>query len=200
MAQQVTLTDLIRLDVTHGRTPDLPALRYMAKQFPVFLYDNMKDSVVAKSTLFDIEVGKDWSTRHNYARTVEKYAPWYSIKDTDEYEAYCLEDSLDSIYTDVPDYCMSDPLPMVGKVVYVSLHGLEELDYYYDNEFTFERVRIKVKPNLLGDRELDVYAYFTSIEGISKYDTESSLYKLNESVDVSPFNAVKKNGQDYYEM
>lgn len=200
MAKEVGLTELIRLDIQHGCTPDLPALRYGPSKIPVFLYDDMKSSVVARSTLFEIEVGKDWFTLCNFASTVDKYTPWYSLKTSDEYEAYCLEEPVDAVYTDVEDYCMSDPLPILGKVVNVSLHGLEELDYYYDNLQVFERVKIKVLPSLTSKTPIEVFAYFSRLEGISDWDEEEKKFKVSPKIDLTPFRTTTKVGGDYYEM
>ena len=200
MTKQASLTDLIRLDIKYCRTPDLPALRYEPARIPVFLYDNMKDSVNAKAHLYDLQLGIDWSTQYNFAVTKEKYVPWYSLHESDNYEALCLEDPLDAVYTDVEDYCLADPLPIMGKIVYVSIHALEELDYYYDNEYCFDRVKIEVHPSPLSKKTKECFAYFNQLEGIATWDETKKEYKLNANISTTPFNEVTKAKRQVYSM
>ena len=142
-----TITDMIASDVDDSATPDLPALRYLNKPVKVFLWDSLSARITFnlyfKST-------NDFKGFSEGAITKDSLIPWYD-KRCDTFEAYCLDEITTLDWMDIASNQRSEPRQLRGSLVEVSLEGLCELDWFYENTSVFEREEIEAGDP--GDRE-----------------------------------------------
>lgn len=196
-----TLHESIQDDIYDNRTPDVARLRYTGEPIKVFLWDDMQEFKTMQHYLPGIDLTTGYRGEWYGATTVDKYLPWYNIGDqwgTNEeyYPALCLEEVTDLELVNCPDYFFNDPMPIKGKLAQVSLHTLQLLDEYYDNEFQFSRVKIEVQKSQKSKDTAEVYTWMNTLEDIFDYEPHENVYKMKPNMDLTPF----KDENGFYTM
>jgi hypothetical protein len=189
MTVDKTIQDWIEIDTSSNYTPDLPALRYFGGAIPVFLWDDNQDYGILKTALGPVSIASAVEIRHPQAITVKKFVPWYNMAPTDErYPSYCFEESEDVDFVTAEEYTVSIPRQLKGKIAFVTLAALQELDAYYENEYNFDRVSLKVQPSQWNKVPVECFSWFNSVDQICEYDTKTSEYIFREGIDPVPYN------------
>lgn len=184
-----TIQNWIDIDVKYGRTFDLPKLRYAGGGgIPVFLWDNCQTLDVLDAALSFSNSTDSKSLTHPSAVTKNKYVPWYNMGESrDAFAAYCLEEYEDLDFLDIPEYTKDVPLQLEGKVYNLNLEAIVELDLYYENNETFNRVPIEVYPSKYYQQPKWVWAYLNTVDQLATFNTTTSEYMLDEDVDPTVF-------------
>jgi hypothetical protein len=179
------LNDMIKEDLNMNCTPDLPELRYKNEVVYVFLWDALADEDNFKSKLLDPKKYVDWVPWYS-AITVNNYSPFYECSGESDVEAYCLEDGDDITYLE--DHEDVEMMPVMGKLYKVSLDTLMNLDWHYENGYSYNRVVIDVVEDVYGSCKVrKCYAYMHDIDHIAEFDTQKSVYVLRNDLSLINF-------------
>jgi len=202
MMSYKSIKNYIDADVKYSVTPDLAELRYYGSGIPVFLWDNLQDYNTISAVLGSLPLEDCYESKYFSALTAGKFVPWYNMDDSkDSFPAYCLEEYEDLAFLDVPEYTVSKPKQIKGKVVMLSLEALQELDQYYENQHIFTRCKVKILPSQWSKDCYEVFAWFNNVDQISSFDTETSEYILDKNIDLTPFKeSSAPTGPEFYEM
>jgi hypothetical protein len=188
MTVDKTIKDWIEIDTTSNYTPDLPALRYFGGAIPVFLWDDNQDYGILRNALGPVRIASAVEVRHPQAVTVNKYIPWYNMIPTDQYyPSYCLEESVDLDFILCEEYNVSTPRQMKGKIAHITLAALQELDAYYENEYNFDRTKIKAYPSLWNKTPVECFTWFNTVDQVCEFDSNTSEYVFREGIDPVPY-------------
>lgn len=198
---EVTIKDIkkwIEIDLKYGRTYDTPSLRYTGNRgIPVFLYDDLSSEETLKSILSFVSYKDNVAVTHPSAVTVGDFVPMYNLSNASGYyNAYCLEEHEDLDFLSVPDYTKGKALPIRGKLIHVSLEAMNELDMYYENEKDFYRTMIKVNPSIYYENPMWAWAYFNDVDQVATFDTKTSEYVVDPSIDLTTFRVIDDNWKE----
>lgn len=184
MSVNKTLKDWINLDKKYTYTPDLPSLRYFGGAIPVFLWDGMQDYMTLKENLRHLTHPNSFEIRYPKAVTCRKFVPWYNMKlSTQHFASYCLEEPEDIDFLSVPEYTKGEPKALKGKVVYVTLEILCELDGYFENENLFNRVKVDVYPSTLNKNAIKVFTWMNDVDQLSEFNLTTNEYEISDGID-----------------
>lgn len=199
MTIDTTIKKWIDIDVSCNFTPDLPSMRYFGGGIPIFLWDDLQDYAILKNTLGEIApIADNLEIRHPAARTVRKYRPWYNLMpDLDYYASYCLEEQEDVDFLSLQEYTVGSAMQMEGKVCFVTLAALQEIDAYYENETNFDRTRIKVYPSKFYTHPMECYTWFNNVDQLCEFDNISNEYVLRDGIDPVPYRDTLENTYAY---
>jgi len=187
----------IEEDKRDNYTPDLTALRYTGSGIPVFLYDNVRKYQEMVDVLNGLEYNSNVSAPHYNAVTKNKYVPWYNVSpSTEVFPSYCLEEHFDIDFIEVPEYTIDEePKYIQGKICYVTLAALQELDAYYGNSLDFDRVQIQVRPKAACKISIQCFTWMNNVDQITEF--KDSNFVLKEGLDLVPYSSL---GDDVYQF
>lgn len=193
-----TVRKWLEIDTKYNRTYDMPKLRYYGSVgIPVFFWDSLKTSDAFQSVLSYVSVADETTLVHPTAVTKNKYVPWYNVgESSDVFSAYCIEEHEDLDFIGVPEYTKGEAHPIEGKIYNVSLKAIQELDMFYENGETFNRIIIEVFPSKYYVQPKLVWAYFNDVDQIATFDTKTQDYLLDKDIDPTVFRThtdVSKN-------
>lgn len=198
MTNDMTIKKWVDIDTTTNWTPDLPALRYNGGGIPIFLWDDNQDYGILKSVLNQVSISQHVEFRAFAAKTADRFLPWYNLMpDQNYYPSYCLEEAEDVDFLSLAEYTIGKPMQMEGKIIYVSLEALQELDYYYENEFNFNRVKIKVHPNLQAKTHYDCFTWLNDVDSLCEFDNITNEYVFRKGIDPVPYRETNNHTYAY---
>lgn len=190
-----TIKKWIDIDTECNYTYDLPALRYFGGGVPVFLWDDLQDYVTLKTILGTMApITDNVEIRNPAALTVRKYLPWYCITSSaEDYSSFCLEEPEDVDFLSLEEYNVGVPKQVEGKIAYVSLSALQELDAYYENEVNFDRVKIKVYPSKYYKSPIECFTWMNNVDQLCEFDLLTNEYVLRGGIDPVPYRDTSEN-------
>lgn len=194
----MTLQTSINIDINFNDTPDYSVLRYFGSTgIPVFFWDSSADYKNLEYILFGLEMKDHYESKFYNAVTVDKYVPWLNgtVDPKSSYEAYCLSTPEDLDTLSIPEYTISTPMQLRGKVCRLSLEALAEVDTHYSNTSIFTRKMIPVYPSVYTSEPIKVFTWFNDLDQIASFNPKSSEYELDAHLDLIPFDSEG----EYYE-
>lgn len=201
----VDLMSLVAEDIDNPYTKDLPSLRYRAKNAFVFIFDENQDIKDLTNVLDGVKIGKELGF-HGRGITRDSFLPMYNCGEGLDQSIFCLEESLDLTY--LQDFVDNEgdedwkPRPLLGTIFQVSIDGLIALDYYFENDYNYNRVLIDVYgPNVTSKQLISCYAYMNDLDHIGEYNPTTGpdcFYRLRKGMEVIPFSTKFKGDKEVF--
>ena len=163
-------------------TPDLPLMRY-AKTIPVFIWDETKSY---KNFATDIGLTHDmFETEKHMIHTTEKFLPFGNVakKKASMHDLLCPSSATwTDLFTDNPLGADATPRLISGRILHVSLVGLQVLDRYYYNTALHTRRKTQFKPTYGGPEET-AWMYTMPAISFTKYLPHEGTYEMLRGFD-----------------
>lgn len=176
-------------------TPDLPLLRY-GGPIPVFLWGKYADFqwLFNEMQKKGCKSQEDYTTRDHSSRTTASYVLLDNNnyhKEGGGYKQY-VPRSWDTLAKSGNFDLTSAPL--CGRLLTVSVKGMQALDDIFNNTITFRRHKIAVD-----NKEYPIaWSYFTPQENLMKYDPHGNTYYPQTHLSLKPARLIVKDGQTMY--
>lgn len=203
--EEFSLARLLDEDVWFSCTPDLPQLRY-AETIPVFIWDELKTyKTVGKAVgIHD----KDMKVASYLVRSKEKYLPFINMapdKATRQDMILPSNNAWNTYLADIP--FIETPRQLTGRILHVSVKGIQALDRYYNNTSVHTRRKATFLQNTQDTVGTSAWLYSVPTSAFTKYLPHESTHELVRgfqpvtcsSTDVTNFTSthVKREGRAY---
>lgn len=167
----VTLLDN---DVWFGQTPDLPRLRY-EESIPVFIWDELKTyKPYNKIGLHD----KDMKTMSYLAKSRDTYLPFVNTaSERATKQSMLLPTNKDWVMHVKTLGSFGQPKTLGGRIINVSLRGLQILDTYYNNTSVHTRRKAQFYTTH-GGTLVNAWVYTVPTTSFLKYKPHEQEYTL----------------------
>lgn len=170
-------------------TPDRPILRFKGPQY-VFIWDKLLNESKLRS-ICGMKKDEEWKWTHWRASTVDKFIPIANGG-----KAQYLPDTKDWVHLlsdDLMPYKSLKTLPVQGRILSVSLSGLEKLDQFYHNTLLSYRKKLPVFKDQRLKETLTPWVYLHPFHRTMKYNPHTQKYKFPSEFDVSPLDTNHMN-------
>ena len=182
----------LKYDRTHNLTPDQPRLRF-GGPIKVFLYGRY---TVYKDhreifEMDDCHVDTDWKVENHWCRTKDAFVLFdnksFNSK-SDGYPQYVPETT--AFLGKCTKHLTSAPL--TGKMLSVSLRGLQALDNYYGNTICFNRKKVELMSGS------SAWMYVAPERTLVKYNPHTSEYSVQSHLQLERSKLTTVNELTHY--
>lgn len=174
--EEFELHRLIDDDVWFSNTPDLPQLRY-AQTIPVFIWDELKSyKTVGKGVGI---LDKDMKVVSYLARSKEKYLPFINMapeKATRQDMLLPANNAWNTYLEDIP--FIEAPRQLTGRILHVSVKGIQALDSYYNNTSVHTRRKATFLMNQQDTVGTSAWLYTMPTSSFTKYLPHENTHEL----------------------
>jgi len=202
---EYSLARLLDEDVWFSCTPDLPQLRYVST-IPVFIWDELKSyKTVGKAAGI---LDKDMKVVSYLSRTKEKHLPFINMapEKATRQDMLLPSNNAWNTYLDEMPF-LEGPRQLTGRILHVSVRGIQALDRYYNNTTVHTRRKATFLQNQQDTVGTVAWMYSMPTSSFTKYLPHEGKHELVRgfqpivcsSTDVTNFTStnVERKGRKY---